>query len=362
MPKKKTAILDLPSQVPPVESAQQAHLRYVNDNDPGIQRKRAGKGFSYLGADGKRLTDPETLDRIKHLSIPPAWTHVWICPIPNGHIQVTGRDARGRKQYRYHARWREVRDETKFSRMLAFGQALPQIRKRLEKDLARSGLPKEKILATVIQLMETTLIRVGNPEYARNNHSFGLTTLRDQHANINGSKIHFKFRGKSGKIHEIDVKDRQLAKVVKRCQDLPGHELFQYVDDAEQTHTITSHDVNSYLKEITGQDFTAKDFRTWYGTVLGIETLREVGESDTQAEAKKNIVQTIKLVAERLGNTTAVCKKYYIHPAVLNSYLEGTLIDTLKEDAAHLPSDLPDGLDQGEIAVMCFLRHLMQVA
>ncbi len=359
MPKKKQPVLDLPVQVPPAESAERAHLEYVSNDGPGFRRRRAGKGFVYLDEDANRITDPAVIERINHLRIPPAWTHVWICPIPNGHIQATGRDAKGRKQYRYHDRWREVRDETKFSRMLVFGQALPQIRQRIREDLARPGLPKEKVLATVVELMETTLIRVGNPEYARDNKSFGLTTLRDKHADITGDKIHFRFRGKSGKLHDIDVKDRRLARIVKRSQDLPGYELFQYVNGDGQTHSITSSDVNAYLKDITGQDFTAKDFRTWYGTVLGIEALKELGPCENITQAKKNVVETVKRVAERLGNTTAVCKKYYIHPAVLDAYLDGTLLGTLQKQAKKLPDDLPQGLDSGEIEVMCFLRQIV---
>ena len=257
------AAVEIEIQADPVEAARAAGLRYVSDTNPGITRKRAGKGFTYTGPDGEKVRDKETLARIKALAIPPAWTEVWISPDEHGHIQATGRDAKGRKQYRYHARWREVRDETKFNRMVAFGKALPGIRKRVEKHLSLPGLPREKVLATVVRLLETTLIRVGNEEYARENKSFGLTTMRKQHVQVNGTELRFRFRGKSGRTHNVSVVDSRLAAVVKRCQDLPGQDLFEYVDDGGEMQDVDSADVNEYLREISGEDFTAKDFRTW---------------------------------------------------------------------------------------------------
>ena len=320
-----------PPQLPevvtdPVESAKEAGLRYVSDATPGIVRKRHGKSFRYVGPDGKPVRDAETLARIKSLVIPPAWNDVWICSSPKGHLQASGRDARGRKQSRYHPRWREVRDETKYERMLLFGAALPIIREHVEQDLARPGLPRLKVLATIVRLMETTLIRVGNAEYARENHSYGLTTMRNRHARVSGSKVTFDFKGKSGVRHTIDVNDRRLARIVKRCHDLPGYELFQYLDDDGQVRAVDSADVNEYLHEISGQDFTAKDFRTWAGTVLACSLLQEFEQFQSQTEAKRNVVQAIKSVAARLGNTPSVCRKCYVHPAVLDSYFAGSLL------------------------------------
>ncbi len=313
----------------PVESAQAAGLRYVSDTQPGIRRKRAGKGFVYVGADGRTIRDAKELTRIRSLAIPPAYTDVWICPSPNGHIQATGRDARGRKQYRYHPKWREVRDETKFGRMLAFSQTLPKIRARLERDLSLPGLPREKVLATVVRLLECTCIRVGNDEYAKSNRSFGLTTLQDRHVEISGSNLRFEFRGKSGKMHKVDLNDRRLARIVERCQDLPGEDLFQFLDDDEVRQTIGSGDVNEYIREISGQEFTAKDFRTWAGTLLAIEALTKIGSFSTQRNAKSNVLKAIDQVAEQLNNTRSVCRKYYVHPAVLESYMDGNLLEHL---------------------------------
>src|SRR4051812_42366512 len=310
----------------PVESARAGGLRYVSDESPGFGRQRAGKGFRYFHTSGKELRDPAHLGRIKSLAIPPAWTDVWICPVANGHLQATGRDARGRKQHRYHPRWREVRDDTKYNRMIAFAKLLPKIRKRVAQDLKLSGLQRNKVLATIVKLLELSLIRVGNDEYARDNNSYGLTTMKDRHAKIRGAKIVFDFRGKSGKDHTIEIEEPRLAKIVKNCQDLPGQELFQYVDEEGQRQDVRSEDVNEYLREIVGDDYTAKDFRTWAGTVLAAIALRELKKFDTQAEAKKNIVRAIENVAERLGNTPSVCRKCYIHPAVVNSYLEGTML------------------------------------
>jgi DNA topoisomerase I len=314
---------------PPHESAASAGLRYVSDTSPGIRRKRAGTGFTYLGPDGQRLTDEKTLERIRKLAIPPAYTDVWICPSPNGHIQATGRDARGRKQYRYHPKWREVRDETKFGRMVAFSEVLPKIRTRVEADLARPGLPREKVLATVVRLLECTNIRVGNDEYARTNRSYGLTTLRDKHVEVSGGNLRFGFKGKSGKTHEVELSDRRLARIVQRCRDMPGEELFQFLDDDGNRQTIGSGDVNDYLREISGQEFTAKDFRTWSGTMLAVAALRELGPMDTEREAKSAIVKAVDQVADQLNNTRAVCRKYYIHPTVFETYLAGTMLTAL---------------------------------
>jgi DNA topoisomerase I len=312
--------------VAPAESAEEAGLRYVSDAMPGIRRRRAGKGFTYLDSTGRRITDRATLARIRSLAVPPAYTDVWISPQPNGHIQATGRDARGRKQYRYHPRWRDVRDETKFGRMLAFSEALPRIRKRVEQDLSRPGLPREKVLAAVVLLLELTGIRVGNDEYARTNQSFGLTTLRENHVEVSGSTMRFEFRGKSGKVHRVSLNDRRLARIVARCQSLPGEELFQYVDDEGVHQTIGSSDVNDYLQEIAGDEFTAKDFRTWSGTLLALAALEALGPAPSEREAKSTIVAAIDRVAERLNNTRAVCRKYYVHPVILDAYLRGTLL------------------------------------
>jgi DNA topoisomerase-1 len=297
---------------------------------PGIRRKKSGTGFSYVGPDGKTIRDSKELARIRSLAIPPAYTDVWICPIPNGHIQATGRDARGRKQYRYHAKWRETRDETKFGRMLALSEVLPRIRERVERHLGLPGLPREKVLATVVRLLECTSIRVGNDEYARANRSFGLTTLRDRHVEIDGSSLRFEFRGKSGKTHRVELSDRRLARIVLRCQELPGEDLFQYVDDAGVRQTVGSGDVNDYLREISGQEFTTKDFRTWTGTILAVAALTEVGSWTSQRQAKSNVLKAIDRVAEQLNNTRAVCRKYYVHPAVFDSYLSGTMIEGLQ--------------------------------
>jgi len=338
----------------PVESAQAAGLRYVSDTQPGIRRKRAGTGFTYVGPDGKTIHDAAELARIRSLAIPPAYTDVWICPSPNGHIQATGRDARGRKQYRYHPKWREVRDETKFGRMLAFSEALPAIRARVERDLSLPGLPREKVLATVVRLLESTCIRVGNDEYAKSNRSFGLTTLQDRHVEISGSNLRFEFRGKSGKVHKVDLNDRRLARIVQRCQALPGEDLFQYVDDDGVRQTVGSGDVNDYIREISGQEFTAKDFRTWNGTLLAVAALKEVGAWTSQRQAKSHVLRAIDRVAEQLNNTRAVCRKYYVHPAVFESYLAGTMLERLQNGTkASVKSDL----EAEEQAVVRLLRH-----
>ncbi|WP_438027665.1 DNA topoisomerase IB [Sorangium sp. So ce233] len=318
----------------PIESARSAGLRYVNDGEPGISRRKAGKSFKYLDAEGRPVKDEETLARVRRLAIPPAWTEVWICQSERGHIQATGRDARGRKQYRYHPRWREVRDETKYDRMLAFGAALPAIRAATERDLALPGLPREKVLATVVRLLDETSIRIGNDEYARDNNSYGLTTLHDEHVEIQGDRIKFHFRGKSGKEHELTVRDRRLARVVKRCQDVPGHELFQYIDGDGHRQRIHSDDVNEYLRAIAGQEFTAKDFRTWTGTVLCASFFCEMEVATTARQMKKCVAQVIDMVSARLGNTRAVCQRCYVHPAVIRAYTEGALQTLLEAEQA----------------------------
>jgi DNA topoisomerase-1 len=331
--------------VDPTESAQAAGLRYVSDTMPGITRKRTGTGFSYYGTDGKRITDRKEIGRIRSLAIPPAYTDVWICPSPNGHIQATGRDARARKQYRYHPRWREVRDETKFSRMLEFSRVLPEIRKRVEQDLSMPNLTREKVIATVVRLLECTGIRVGNDEYARANRSYGLTTLRDHHVEISGSKLRFQFRGKSGKVHDVVLTDRRLARIIARCQAMPGEILFQYQDAGGVRQTVDSGDVNQYLREITGQDFTAKDFRTWAGTCQAVEILRQAEPGETKRDTKAAILQAIDSVAERLNNTRAVCRKYYVHPAVFETFQAGTMVKLLgngnEKAAAAAAASLP---------------------
>jgi len=337
------------------ESAIEAGLRYVSDQMPGIRREKSGIGFRFRYPTGAIVQEKEVLARIKSLVIPPAWTDVWICPDPAGHIQATGRDARKRKQHRYHRRWREVRDENKYGRMIAFGKALPRIRKRVLRDLLLPGLSRNKVLAAVLRLLEVSLIRVGNDEYARDNDSFGLTTMRDRHADVNGSTVQFNFRGKSGKWHKIDIRDKHLARIVKSCQDLPGQELFQYVDEEGNRQDVKSTHVNEYLREISGQDFTAKDFRTWAGTVLGAMALREFEQFDSKTQAKKNIVQAIENVAQRLGNTPAVCRKCYVHPDIIDAYLDGTLAKRLEKQAGKELAK--GGLPAEEAAVLGLLQN-----
>jgi len=315
------------ARVDPVTSAAIAELRYIDDRVlPGIRRIGARTRVRYVAANGGTVSDLKTLQRIKSLAIPPAWTDVWICPDPDGHLQATGRDARGRKQYRYHPRWREVRDEVKFGRLLAFAASLPRIRRRASADLRRAGLPREKVIAAVVQLLEKTLIRVGNEEYAHANHSFVLTTLRNGHAKINGASVHFEFRGKSGITHAIDLHDARLTRVVKACRDLPGQELFQYIDADGDRQAIGSADVNAYLKETAGQPFTSKDFRTWAATVLAAQVLAETANSGA-SPTKRTIKRAVERVAEQLGNTAAVCRKSYIHPAILDAYSAGRAIE-----------------------------------
>jgi DNA topoisomerase-1 len=309
----------------PQGAAKAAGLRYVSDAEPGFSRQRTRTGFRYLSPAGKVLRDPQTLARIRRLVIPPAWEDVWICVREDGHLQATGRDARGRKQYRYHPRWREVRDETKYGRMLAFAKALPRIRRRVNQDLALPGLPREKVLATVVRLLEATRIRVGNEEYARTNDSFGLTTLRTRQVRVNGSTMSFRFRGKSGVQHSVALNDPKLAAIVRRMRDLPGYELFQYVDEAGETRAVDSADVNEYLKTVAGEEFTSKDFRTWAGTVLAAQALHAL----EPPAGKQKLAQAIEAVARQLGNTKAVCRKCYIHPAVIDSYLDGSLAQSM---------------------------------
>ena len=309
----------------PVQSAIAARLKYVSQTTGGIRRVGTPGRFRYVRPDGKPV-DKATRERIRSLVIPPAWTHVWICPDANGHVQAVGRDARGRKQYRYHPRWREVRDETKFGRLVDFARALPAIRARTTADLRRPGLSRSRVLAAVVALLEKTLIRIGNEEYARDNRSYGLTTMRDTHARIGASAVRFVFRGKSGKEHQVTLQDRRLARIVKDCRDLPGQELFQYIDGHGQRRSIGSGDVNRYVREISRQDFTAKDFRTWAGTVLAAQSLAAIREERSGKVTNRDLLRAVESVADRLGNTRAVCRKSYIHPAVLAAYLEGDTI------------------------------------
>ena len=339
------------------QAARAAGLRYTSDARPGIRRERHGDEFRYVGVDGQLIDDPDTLARIKSLAIPPAYTDIWVSPLTNGHLQATGRDAKGRKQYRYHPQWRAFRDGDKYDRMMAFGAALPQIRARVEADLAKPGLTREKVLATLVRLLETTLIRVGNEEYAQENQHYGLTTMHTEHVDVSGSEMEFHFVGKSGKEHDITLRDKKLARIVARLRDLPGEELFEYKDKHGGLHTVSSHDVNEYLHEIAGSEFTAKDFRTWAGTVLASLALQELEAFDTKTQAKKNVVAAIKSVAERLGNTPAVCRKCYVHPEVLNSYLDGTMIESLKQRAEHEISENLHDLRPEEAAVMGLLQQ-----
>ena len=313
----------------PPEAARAAGLRYVADTEPGIRRRRAGHGFRYFDAEGRVLRDPDTLSRIRALVIPPAWQDVWICPREDGHVQVIGRDARRRKQYRYHPRWRALRDESKYGRLAAFGTALPRIRRRVARDLARHGLPREKVLATIVRLLESTFIRIGNAEYARANDSFGLTTLLERQVKVAGTRLRFRFRGKSGVPHEVALTDRRLARIVRRMQELPGEELFQYVDDEGKTHPIGSADVNDYLRSIAGAEFTSKDFRTWAGTLLCARALRELPPPTSPTAGRRHVAQAIEAVAQMLRNTRAVCRKCYVHPLIIETYLAGRLRDAL---------------------------------
>jgi DNA topoisomerase-1 len=340
----------------PAKSAQVIGLRYVTDERPGIRRESCGQGFRYRTAEGRIIRDRHALKRINSLVIPPAWQEVWICPLDQGHLQATGRDERGRKQHLYHPRWREERDQTKYDRVTDFARTLPAIRKHLKRDLARAGLCREKVLATIVRLLEVSLIRVGNDEYARDNKSYGLTTMKNRHATVLGAKIKFQFRGKSGKEHIVEVEDRRVARIVRACQDLPGQELFQYVDDEGQKHCLGSGDVNDYLREVTGRDFTAKDFRTWAATVCAASELERLGTVESETEARKNVVTAIKATAQGLGNTPAVCRKSYIHPAIIEAYLDGTLIPKLNDWKAKTSSNSSCRLRPHEAAVLRFLK------
>jgi DNA topoisomerase I len=322
-----------------------------------LRRKRKGSKFVYLTAEGKVVRDAASLERIRKLVIPPAWTDVWICTDPRGHLQSTGRDARGRKQHRYHPRWRQVRDETKYDRLIGFAQTLPSIRRRTAEDLGRVGLPREKVLATVVQLLEKTLIRVGNDEYAKQNRSYGLTTLRDTHVEVNGRRVRFTFKGKSGVEHEIALDDRRLARIVKQCRDLPGYDLFQYIDDEGGRQTIESADVNAYLRSVSGDDYSSKDFRTWAGTVLATELLRDLERFQTESEAKKQIVSAVDSVAKRLGNTKAVCRKCYIHPAVFEAFMDGSLVKARARVTRRIGA-----LSEPEAAVLAMLQRRLRAA
>jgi DNA topoisomerase-1 len=354
------AVLPASSDAP--ASAKSAGLRYVHDSMPGIARKASGDGFHYLDADGNPVRDEATLARIRSLAIPPAWTDVWICRYDNGHLQATGRDAKRRKQYRYHPRWRNLRDEVKYERMLSFGNALPGIRRHVDAALKLPGLPREKVLATIVYLLQVTMMRIGNEEYARTNNSFGLTTLRSRHVHIDGRAVEFRFRGKSGVYHTIKVEDRRLARIIQRARDLPGQELFQYIDHEGHPHSIDSADVNEYLRMVTGEDYTAKDFRTWSGTVLAALALLEFEQFNSEKQAKKNIVHAIEMVAEKLGNTPSICRKCYVHPAVIESYLDGSIHALMRRRGEHeLAKDL-DALHPEETAVLALLQQHLQKA
>jgi DNA topoisomerase I len=340
----------------PVESAKAANLRYVTDSTPGISRRKRGTGFEYIDPLGKVIRDPDELQRFKSLAIPPAWREVWICPLHNGHLQATGRDIKGRKQHRYHPRWREVRDENKYGRILEFAKALPVIREKVDNDLRLPGLPRDKILATVVRLLETSHIRVGNEEYARQNKSYGLATLRNCHVNVSGSTIRFEFRGKSGVEHALDINDRRLAKIIKRCQDLPGYELFQYLDQDGERHTIDSSDVNEYIRQIAGEEFSTKDFRTWAGTVLAARALQQFETAESNSQSKRNILQAVEAVAKKLGNTKAVCRKCYIHPAVIDAYTDGSLLRVLNRRVKKEVTESLHKLEPEEAAVLGLFR------
>jgi DNA topoisomerase-1 len=343
----------------PRDAARSSGLRYVNDRSPGIRRVRVGKGFRYVTPQGSTVRDKAEVARIRALVIPPAWQDVWICPLANGHLQATGRDAKGRKQHRYHPRWREVRDEAKYDRILDFAAALPDIRRQTEKDLSGTSLSRRKVIAAVVQLLEKTLIRVGNDEYARDNRSYGLTTLRAGHVKVSRSKVRFRFKGKSGKYHDIELSDARLARIVSRCQELPGRELFQYLDDDGKVQDINSSDVNDYLREVAGREFTAKDFRTWIGTGLAARALQEMLGFSSDAQAKRNILAAVESVATMLGNTRSVCRKCYIHPAIIDSYLDRSLAKTLSMRASQRLAH-SSSLSRTETAVLALLQRRLR--
>ena len=343
--------------VDPRSGAVFAGLVYVCPDQPGIGRRRAGKGFAYSGPDGARVTDGETLRRIRALAIPPAWKNVWICTEAGGHIQVVGRDDLGRRQYLYHPRFRELREGVKFDHMLSFAEVLPQVRRQVAADMHAAGLGRDKVLATVVRLLETTMIRVGNRAYAEDNKSYGLTTLRGRHVHVDGGQLKFHFKGKSGRVWRLDVRDRRVAKIVKACQELPGQHLFRYLDEDGEPQSISSADINAYLKRVGGRDITAKDFRTWTGTLLAAVALAEVGHADTKAQAKKSLTRVIQQVAARLGNTPSICRKCYVHPEVMNAYLAGELRLDLEGAAGAGEDDQQGDPNPEETAVLDFLRH-----
>jgi DNA topoisomerase-1 len=346
---------------PLVQEAREAGLHYSSDENSGYTRRLAGKHFAFFDTQGKRIRDEATINRIRKLAIPPAYKDVWICPDPRGHLQATGRDDRGRKQYRYHPFWRQQRDETKFEHMQKFGQALPKIRRRVQRDLRRPGMPREKILATIVRLLETTVIRVGNDEYARENHSYGLTTMRNRHVEVKRGDITFSFRGKSGKHHEIELHDARLAKIIRTCQEMPGQVLFSYLENGEAKH-IGSQDVNDYLREITGSDFTAKDFRTWIGTVLAATAFQEFKGVVSDKEARKNVNMVIESVSKILGNTPAVCRKAYVHPEIIQCYLEGKTVESLRQRVSEDLRESLTKLKPVETAVLALLQRRLQAA
>jgi len=349
-------VIDIQTIGGPEEAAESAGLRYVTDARSGIRRWKSGKGFRYTRADGSKLTETNVLRRIKSLAIPPAWTEVWICPFADGHIQATGRDVKGRKQYRYHPRFREIRESTKYEHVVAFAEALPHIRTKVREHMALRGLPRQKVLATVVHLLETTLIRVGNDDYAKQNNSYGLTTLKTRHVAVDGNEVRFRFTGKSGKQWSLRVRDRRVAKIIKACQELPGQELLQYVDEEGASQDVTSSDVNAYLKEITGKDITAKDFRTWAGTVLAAMALNEMKRFDSAAQAKRNLRTAIRNVAARLGNTPTICRKCYVHPDLVKSYLDGKLVLEIKQAVENKLRDTLADFQPEEVAVLAMLR------
>jgi DNA topoisomerase I len=344
----------------PMESAAEAGLRYVRGSGPCIRRQRCGKTFRYIGSDNRPLRDPKHLARIRSLVIPPAWRDVWICPSPNGHLQAVGRDAKGRKQYRYHPLYRSTRDQAKFSRMLAFGSVLARIRQAVQKDLERRGLPKEKVLAAVVHLIENLFIRVGNDEYAKENDSFGITTMRNRHVRIDGTRLMFRFRGKSGQEHVVELTNRRLANIVKQCQELPGYDLFEYQDAEGNVCRIDSADVNQYIRQVAAQDFTAKDFRTWGGTVLAVRELYAAGPAENATAAKKTVVEAVKRVAKRLGNRPPACRKYYIHPAVLDAYTDSSLFPTMEQGIQQDTAYAGMGLRPEEYAVMVIVARYQE--
>ncbi|HEX5606345.1 MAG TPA: DNA topoisomerase IB [Candidatus Binatia bacterium] len=348
-------------KVAPIRAVKSRGLRYVMDSIKGITRRRHGKNFLFFSPRGVPIRNAGELRRIRALAIPPAWKDVWISPFSNSHLQATGRDARGRKQYRYHHAWREWRDQTKYDHLMEFGRVLPKLRRKVAKDLSLPGLPRAKVMATIVRLLETTCIRIGNDEYVRQNQSFGLTTLRNKHVKVRGSKIHFRFRGKSGIVRDVDLNDHRLAQIVRHCQDLPGQELFQYLEEDGTPRIVNSSDVNQYLREATGVDLTAKDFRTWAGTVLAARALGELPPFASHSQAKRNVVQAVEAVARKLGNTRAVCQKCYIHPATVKAYFDGSLPENLSRPVP-AARQAQHGLSDDEAAVMMILEESSKAA